>query len=475
MQHRTPSCQLPHARTGDSRQKSPSLVGVPRQKTGPGTALRVAPTGQWLTTTTGRVATDGHSWLTAIHWAAKPGRYTPSRSHGPKGMNTTTLALVQELANLNTCRPGIAYLMRKLKASERTVEYHLDMLREAGLLVYRSKGTRTEGSVRHASVYERVIPLAFDTAHGIRTIQHDEDAPAHTRVPVGAAPEHRKSLGKLAKQAARKVRRRASRTRISRKKRCTPMQGCTSASTPAGITHSPPEKDIASGSESSPTQKQSKHGRRNLNRYGRRLQLGRELVETVPWLHGASPKRIAWVARHCADEGWTALEVRAVAESTPLTDRKVLRPSGMLAHRLKGAHLLYTTPERRQTAVDAWQDSPAAERARHEGYEQGITGTPTASHVQKILHGAVARMRTIQEQQTAPQDSVDIAAGTVIDIEALDRATVVSMRELAQQSPSTITTALDLGMSESDARRLYTHRLVDLALKSFTPHTTFTA
>ncbi|TXS34787.1 hypothetical protein EAO77_38515, partial [Streptomyces sp. t39] len=48
-------------------------------------------------------------------------------------------------------------------ASERTVQYHLDMLRETGLLAYRSKGTRLSGRVRQASHFERIIPTAFDT------------------------------------------------------------------------------------------------------------------------------------------------------------------------------------------------------------------------------------------------------------------------------------------------------------------------
>jgi DNA-binding transcriptional ArsR family regulator len=177
---------------------------------------------QWLHATTGRITTDPHSWMTAVHWItglAAKGLYTPTQTHGPK-WGPTTLVIAQEISALKVCRPGIAYLMRKLKASERTIQYHLTMLRETGLLVYRSKGTRARGVANQATVYERTIPAAFDEEHGIRTVGEGVQ-----RRPVGAAPEARTLLGKLAKKAARKTRRRPRRTPVSGRGRCTPMEG----------------------------------------------------------------------------------------------------------------------------------------------------------------------------------------------------------------------------------------------------------
>lgn len=336
------------------------------ESNGPGRGgdLQVVAAHQWVSTTAGRIATCPYSWMQAVHWVAGSGLYVPSRSHGPKGMNATTLVIAQELSALTECRPGIDYLARKVQLSERAVQYHLDMLREAGLLVYRSKGTRVSGSIRHASVYERVIPAEFDEALGIRTVGEGLE-----RRPVGIAEEGRKLIGKLAKKATRKVRKKGTKRTQGSRTRCTPMQGGTSTSSTTADTHSPSESKLASGEADCPAPKKPKRGPRTLNKVGRRYQLARELITLVPWLAGASVPRIAWIVRHVADADWTAREVQAIAEmGGPLTAGDVRRCSGMLAHRLKGVHLLYTTAVQRERLVIDWQDSRTQEHARHDGY-----------------------------------------------------------------------------------------------------------
>jgi biotin operon repressor len=324
---------------------------------------------QWLNTTAGRITTDPYSWMQAVHWVGGSGLYTPTSTHSPK-WGATTVLIAQELSALTECRPGIEYLARKLKCSARTVKYHLGMLREAGLLVYRSKGTRITGGVRQASVYERVIPVEFDEALGIRTVGEGLE-----RRPVGIAEEGRKLIGKLAKKAARKVRRPRRRTPVSGRGRCTPMQGGTSTVSSTGSTSSPSETELASGEADRPTPKKSNRGPRKLNKVGRRMQLASELISQVPWLGDASRPRISWIVRHVADAGWTALEVQAIAEQdAPLSAADVRRCSGMLAHRLKGVHLLYKTQAQRDQLVEHWRTSRTAERARHNGYENGLDG-----------------------------------------------------------------------------------------------------
>jgi DNA-binding transcriptional ArsR family regulator len=421
---------------------------------------------QWLHTTTGRIATCTHSWMQAVHWVAGSGLYTPSRSHGPK-WGPTTIAIAQEIAALKVCRPGIAYLVRKLKVSERTIQYHLSMLREAGLLVYRVKGTRLSSQPNQASVFERVIPLEFDDALGIRTTGEGVQ-----RRPVGAAPEHRTLLGKLAKKAARKTRRRSPRRPVSGQVRCTPMEGGTSASSSAANTYSPPETELASGESESTTGKQSNSRQRKpktLNRVGRRYQLARELISQVPWLSRASVPRIAWIVRHVADAGWTALEVQAAAEQTPVTADDARRPSGLLAYRLASCHLLYTTPERRRVLVLAWQESRAAEQARHTGYDDITTGGRGPASV-SVRHLVVEAFRRTRQIAAGP---VDTAVGFEIDctatpdrldLESLDREFILRVRADATANPRLILTALETGMDERDARRLYTNWLVDQAL-----------
>jgi hypothetical protein len=415
--------------------------------------------------------------MTAVHWIndlAKRGWYQPAvSSHSPK-WGRTTVALAQEISALSECRPSVDYLARKLKASVRTVKYHLAHLRAAGLLVYRSKGTRIGGGVRLASHYERIIPAAFDDAFGIRTIQRDEAAPAYTRVPVGAAPEHRKALGKLAKKATRKTRRRPLAS-FSRRRRCTPMQGGTSTSSPTSLSLVPSEKSSASGDQDSPTQQQSKRGpsrgRKTLNKVGRRYQLARQLVAEVPWLAGAPVARISWIVRHCADTGWTALEVRAAAEDAgPLTREDARRPVGMLAHRLKGAANLFNTPARRKTVVDAWTDSRPQERARHDGYEAGIhtAAAPGSIASRRIANEAMAHIRkTIADRQAALAHAIDeVYPDTNIDLASLSRDDIIEARMAASQDNGLILAALETGVPERDVRRLYSNVLVDRALNA---------
>lgn len=426
----------------------------------------MAPAHQWLHATTGRIATCAHSWMTAVHWIAASGLYTPSRAHGPK-WGPTTVAIAQEISALKECRPGVDYLARKLKLAERTVQYHLGMLREAGLLAYRSKGTRIPGVGGRASEFERIIPAAFDTALGIRTV--GEGA---TRRPVGAAPEHRTLLGKLAKKATRKARRRPRRTRSGGQGRCTPMQGGTSTGSSTAGTHSPSEAKLASGAAESHPRKQAQRGPRKLNKIGRRYQLAKELIQLVPWLRGAAVPRIAWIIRHVADAGWTALEVQAIAEQeTPILAGETRRPSGMLAHRLASLHLLYTTPERRQTAVLAWQESRIQEKARHTGYDDlhGAQQGPVSISVQKRVRETFQHIRQIAHGPRPGDEEaafdIDCENGTPpLDLADLDPQWVQQVRKDAAEDLSSITLALANGLNERDARRLYTNWLVDQAI-----------
>lgn len=393
--------------------------------------------------------------MMAVHWAADPKakRYVPSSSHGPRGMNHTTLRICQEIANLKACRPGLAYLMRKLKLSERTVEYHLGMLREAGLLVYRTKGTNVTGIGGQASVFERVIPTQFDDAHGIRTTGEGVQ-----RRPVGAAPESQSILGKLSKKAARKVRRPRQKKASSGEGRCTLMEGGTSGSSTAGTTTYPPESKLASGTSNCPTPKIPK--RRALNKVGRRHQLARELVGQVPWLGGANPARIAWVAREVADAGWSADEVRAyLAQFAIGDDQGMRRPSGVLARRLRGATRLLRTSEARQECVQAWRDSRQAIRSEHDCAQYETFGPgPSNASVQRLVQEAFRRIPQQPEETDVVYEITADSPG--LALEDLTRDEVIDMRAAATQDPDVIGLAIDL-MGEDQARRLYTNAAVD--------------
>ncbi|MFD2284293.1 hypothetical protein ACFSUJ_34050 [Streptomyces lusitanus] len=235
--------------------------------------LYVPEASQWLSTSAGRIASDGYSWMQAVHWVAGSGLYKPRlhRSHGPRSFGPTTVRVAQELAQLFPCRPGIEYLMRRTGLAERSVQNHLQILRETGLLAYIVKGTRVSSGPAQASEFARMIPPEFDAALGIRTVQRNEDAPAYTRAVSGIAEAGRELMAKLAAKAARKVRKPRSKTSskapargarkgaeqgvvtaVSDEARCTPMQVGTSTVSSAGGTSFPLRASSQAGSASPP-------------------------------------------------------------------------------------------------------------------------------------------------------------------------------------------------------------------------------
>lgn len=202
----------------------------------------VPATHQWISTTASRIAPDGYSWMQAVCWAYHCDSYQPRRRHGPQLVGETTLRVARELARLSPCRPGVDYLVRVLKVSKRTVQYHLGILRETGLLAYRVKGTRLAGEGGRASEFVWTIPASFDAALHLVTRPCDR----YIRALQGIAEEGRRLMKQLAKMA-RNIMRRSPRSRsgnssnkcLSRKTRCTPMGGGSNSSSTAGVTPSP--------------------------------------------------------------------------------------------------------------------------------------------------------------------------------------------------------------------------------------------
>ncbi|MFD5398593.1 winged helix-turn-helix domain-containing protein [Streptomyces sp. NPDC127097] len=417
---------------------------------------------QWLSTTSGRIAPEGYSWMQAVHWVAGSGLYEPRRhrSHGPRSFGTTTVFIAQLLAELSPCRPGLAYLMRRTGLSERAVEYHLAMLREAGLLAYVVRGTRVRGEQAQASEFARTVPTEFDVALGIRTAGAGTE-----RRMTGIAEAGRVLMGRLAKKASRRVRRprskspskapamaarrgagRASGTAVSGGSRCTPMGGSADGSSTAGATYSPPESKLASGASKSPTPKKSKAkaGRRTLNQVGRRYQLARELAEELDWLRGCSVPRIAWVARHIADAGWSITDIHAWLAFRGEAAR-ARRASGLLATLLKDAEKILDTPEKRELAHEQWRAGQEAARrerirqirARHERFE-GDWERPESPAVQQQVDAAFAAVRDIVAGRTRSgstrdedcgQEQPELSGG----VDGLDEAEIAQARAEASQ------------------------------------------
>lgn len=451
-------------------------------------ALFVPETDQWLSTSTGRIAPEGYSWMQAVHWVAGSGLYRPRlyRSHGPRSFGPTTVRVAQELAQLFPCRPGVGYLVRRTGLSERSVEYHLGMLREAGLLAYIVRGTRISGETAQASEFARMIPVEFDAALGIRTVLRDEAAPAYTRAACGIAEAGRELMAKLAKKAARKVRKPRSRTSskapargarrgaeqgvvtaVSDEVRCTPMQVGTSALSTAGTTSLPPESKLASGVSKSPTPKKSKAkagGRRMLNAVGRRFQLAKELTQELGWLRGCSVPRIAWVARNVADADWTVTDVKAWLHFRGEAAH-VRRGSGLLAVLLAGAENVLDTPAKRADAIEQWRGALEAARRdrirqvrarteRHEGNWQ----PPTSRAVQREVEAAFDQVREL-EHGGRHQDQDHVGNGQDAGLEPGDEE-IAALIATAEGELMQGETTLITGFDKETALRIFGEELV---------------
>ena len=445
---------------------------------------------QWIATTAGRVAADGYSWMQAVHWVIASGCYVPARSHGPREMGRTTVRLAQELAKLAPCRPGVEFLARKLQVKERTVEYHLSMLRESGLLVYIERGTRVRGERARASEFALVIPVEFDRALGIRTAGEGTG-----RRMVGIAEAGRELIARMGDKAARKWR--AARPKRSAKasvkaaddsvdqgagpvqhpvpqnasgvsgddSRCTPMEGGSSVCLSDGPSLLPPESKLASGGQSKHTGNEDLAAgvgcrkRRVLNRVGRRYQLARELVQQVPWLSQAAVPRIAWVVRELSDAGWTTEEVLGWLETTQAPSQ-VRRPSAFLAARVKAAHLVITTPVQRAALAEARRDSKRSQAARHtEAWDQDWT-PPRSRAIRREVEQRLSELGRGPVQADAPVFGED----DQVLLEDLTRVEVLQLRDLARNRPELVVMAFE-SMGEAYTRRLYTNAVVDQLLR----------
>ncbi|WP_055546846.1 helix-turn-helix domain-containing protein [Streptomyces kanamyceticus] len=418
---------------------------------------------QWLATTSGRIATDGFSWLQAVCWFRLDGGYRAPRGHGPRRVGDTTLRVATELARLSPCRPGVSYLMHRLQLSKRTVQYHLGILRETGLLTYRAKGTRVSGRGGMASEFEWTIPTTFDTAVHLRTRTSEQ----YGRIVRGIEDQGRALMKRLSRMAQRLMRRRLRRP-STRRRHCTPMEGSSESSATTGTTSVPPESNRVSGNAMVPhSQKPTPATRRKLNKVGRRFQLARELIGQIDWLTRCSVPRIAWVVRNVADAGWSATDVRAWLHLRG-GSTQVRRPSGLLAVLLSGAETTLDTPAKRTYAADRWHAAQEAARLhriesvrRDREQRDGDWRPPVSTAVQRLVADAFA---AVTPQHGIGEDLPEVAGPQDLTAEELQ-----VMRNAARGSFMSGDTGLVMCALEAfgrpTAEALYGPDLVERAIK----------
>ncbi|WP_370424207.1 winged helix-turn-helix domain-containing protein (plasmid) [Streptomyces sp. QH1-20] len=336
--------------------------------------------------------------------------------------------------------------------SERTVQYHLQMLREAGLLAYVRRGTRVRAEGALASEFARMIPNGFDRALGIRTT--GEGA---SRRAVGIAEHGRALMAALARLAAAGRARAPRRTTAVRTSRCTPKGVTTRSLSCADETLPPPESKLADGHEATTSLRQTSRGAARLNKIGRRHQLAGELIREVDWLGRCQAPRIAWMVRHVADAGWTAAEVRAWLHLRGGVN-DVRRPSGLLAVLLDGAERVLDTRAKRTAAVEQWRDSRTAARHRHRQWGAASSG-PRSFAVRRQVAAAL----TWSPSRPMSQPVVESAG---ISLSAADREVLreTARGEFMRGETTLVRSAVDT-LGREAAEELYGSALVRRALR----------
>ncbi|MFF0415629.1 hypothetical protein ACFYUY_35025 [Kitasatospora sp. NPDC004745] len=355
--------------------------------------------------TAGRIALDGYSWMQAVHWVHGAGLYVPPQRR-PK-FSETTLRLARILAELTPCRPSIAFLMRAMQCSRRTVQYHLEILRATSLLAWRAVGTRlpmVPGQVRvdcRASEYERLIPPSYDQALGIRTTGEGLE-----RRITGISDEGRGVIAELGKKAAKRLRRTGRTVRHSRARqpvstpRCTPMEGGTTDYLSSPSVRDSKTTGMARETTSSTRKKRAAQqaGERQRTVLGQVVtaammaagdQLARVAYRRVPWVGQASHDQLRWVLNDVVARGWD--EQRAVAWLGEIAGQygcagllwRPERPHSLIAHAL------------RQDAEQEQHDQAVAERA-----------------AVQVADTSVAAVRELADELTFMADLFGAAAAT---------------------------------------------------------------
>ncbi|MFJ2774808.1 HTH domain-containing protein [Streptomyces sp. NPDC087300] len=112
-----------------------------------------------------------HDFLRAVDWAISCGQW-PRANH-------TTLRIAHDLARRMNAEGHVAYgrlsLAKRLNVSRRTVDRHVALLRQIGLLAWVVHGSRKNTRPGHlpgwsgtATIYAATAPAAWDTAMGHR-------------------------------------------------------------------------------------------------------------------------------------------------------------------------------------------------------------------------------------------------------------------------------------------------------------------
>lgn len=314
MPHARTACQLPHARMGDSRQKS-----APEQGTQCPTVAPWAPvsaTAMEIDTTASR-HTGPRNWLRSVEWLIAAGLH-------PKA-NQTTLLVAQDLAkrmdySTGHVRYGLEDMAVRLDLDRSNVARHVKYLRELGSLAWAARGSRSNikrilgrpGYAATATVYAATIPAAYDHAMGHRIIGEGYEARAiavrqETSVTEGAnAPESAvdNSSSVPVDNPAKRSLATPSLTPATYGVQVQMVGGVTTTATRQQPTSSSPSQTAKTNSGS---RKRATILGNPVTATGMRLgdRLARAIRRAVPWTRRATHDQLRWICADMGEQQWT--------------------------------------------------------------------------------------------------------------------------------------------------------------------------
>jgi len=391
------ACQLEHAQTPETRQKSCAEQGTQCLPAAPWTPVHAD---DMDVDTTASRHTGPRNWLRSTEWLIAAGLH-------PKA-NQTTLAVAQDLARRMDYSTGhVRYDLEgtadRLGIHRSNVARHVKYLRQLGALAWAQRGSRRNvkrllglpGYAATATVYAAVIPATYDTAMGHRIIGDGYGArvvrdyrtmpgtrPSSTPVgPVDNAPSG--PVGNSAKRSLATP----SLTSADVEKKVQMVGGVTTTATR-------PNKTAPTPSSKATAQAGSNKKRATIlgtavTAAGMRLgdKLATAIRRAVPWTRQATHDQLRWVCADMGEQQWTEDQAVRFAVETGHQHAAGFTWAPDRPHRLLAAALRTADQDQLEDAMPtdvdlvhsvAWEDSTAGqEAARLAGLAALFAAIPT--------------------------------------------------------------------------------------------------
>ena len=355
MPERTPACQLPTPRPGDSRLISPQTGGTQCLNT----PLVHGTARQSIDHTTSR-KTGPRRWLRAVRWLIEAGLH-------PKA-NATTLKAAEDLAQRMDYDTGhVLYreadMVARTGISRANLYRHVSYLRELGALAWVQHGSRMnrlaamglKGYAGTATVYAGVIPPVYDHAMG------------HTTVGAGYGA---RVIVDLRKRPTRPVDT-AGNPPVDN-------SGSEGLETPSlAVVNEVGQVDLVGGftttatrtrNDSAPTQTRKHGSKKRATILGNTVtaagihlgdKLARAIRSRVPWTRKATHDQLRWVCADMAEQQWTEDQAVRFVVDAGHTHKAGYTWEPARPHRLIAAEL-YAAAERQEQDHQTREDLAAA-------------------------------------------------------------------------------------------------------------------